>query len=78
MFALSSASPGGFGGYRGLAALRQMLELGLAARVLPAMISLPQAHEAFDDAGGLLHPRPRDMLDRLPAALLAASPRMAA
>jgi chromate reductase, NAD(P)H dehydrogenase (quinone) len=73
VFALGSASPGSFGGYRGLVALRQMLELGLAARVLPAMISVPQAHEVFDDAGELLHSRTGDMLDRILGDLVAAS-----
>lgn len=73
VFALGSASPGGFGGYRGLVALRQMLELGLAARVLPSMICISQAHEAFDGAGELAHPRNRDMLDHLLANLVAAA-----
>lgn len=35
VFALGSASPGPFGGYRGLMVLRQSLELALMARVLP-------------------------------------------
>lgn len=55
------------------AALRQMLELGLAASVLPAMISVPQAHEAFDGAGDLLHQRTGGMLDQLLGELVGAS-----
>ncbi|MCQ4162393.1 NAD(P)H-dependent oxidoreductase [Roseomonas sp. GC11] len=56
VYALGSASPGGFGGYRGLVALRGVLELGLGARVLPQMVSVPAAHQAFDEAGELTTP----------------------
>ena len=53
MFALGSASPGGFGGMRGLIALRQSLELGLGCHVLPEQISVSRAHDAFEDNGHL-------------------------
>lgn len=56
-FAIGSASIGALGGYRGLIALRHVLELGLQARVLPAMISVPAANEGFDDQSGLRNPR---------------------
>lgn len=72
VFALGSASPGGFGGYRGLVSLRSMLELGLSARVLPTMISVPQANEAFDDAGELYNSHTRDLLDQVLTNLLVA------
>jgi chromate reductase, NAD(P)H dehydrogenase (quinone) len=52
-FALGSASPGGFGGMRGLIVLRQTLTLGLGAVVLPEQISVPRANEAFDQRGHL-------------------------
>ena len=53
VFAIGSASPGAFGGMRGLIALRQTLEMGLGALVLPDQISVSKAGEAFDDHGHL-------------------------
>ena len=53
VFALGSASPGALGGMRGLMALRQVLELGLGALVLPDQIGVPRAGEAFGDDGHL-------------------------
>ena len=50
-FALASASPGNFGGLRGLLSLRQTLELGLGALVIPEQFLLPRAREAFDADG---------------------------
>ena len=73
VFALGSASPGGFGGYRGLMSLRNSLELQLGARVLPTMVSVGTAHEAFDDDGDLKHPFPNQMLGRLVPELLSAA-----
>jgi NAD(P)H-dependent FMN reductase len=49
---LLSASPSMVGGNRGLWALRVPLE-HLGARIFPGMFSLAQAHQAFDDDGGL-------------------------
>lgn len=73
VYALGSASPGGFGGYRGLIALRHTLELGLAAHVLPQMLSVPGAPQAFDAEGQLTAPGPRQMLEQLAAKLIAAA-----
>lgn len=53
VFALSSASPGGMGGLRGLTTVRQVLELGLGALVLPEQFAVPRANDAFDDNGHL-------------------------
>ena len=53
VFALGAASPGGFGGMRGLIATRQVLELGLNALVLPDQIAIPKAMDAFEDNGHL-------------------------
>lgn len=69
-FALGSASPGSFGGYRALMALRHLLELTLAARVLPQMVSVPVAAKAFDAQGGLQDAQPRAKLEALVAHLL--------
>lgn len=77
VFALGSASPGPFGGYRGLMALRQTLELGLGARVLPSMVSVGQAVNAFDDAGDLIPDFPKQLADRTLSQLLDAAQRNA-
>jgi chromate reductase, NAD(P)H dehydrogenase (quinone) len=53
VFAIGSASPGGFGGLRGCLATRQVLELGLGALVLPDQILVPKAMSAFDEHGHL-------------------------
>jgi len=49
VFAIASASPGKFGGLRAAMALRQVLELGCGALVLPEQVSVSQADHAFDD-----------------------------
>lgn len=53
VFAIGAASPGALGGIRGLIALRQTLELGLGAIVLPDQIVVPKAVDAFEDNGHL-------------------------
>ena len=50
--ALVAASPGYFGGYRGLQQLRYLLG-NIGVVVLPEMFSLPGAHEAFAEDGSL-------------------------
>ncbi len=68
-YALGSASPGAFGGYRGLMALRNTLELGVGAHVLPAMVSVGMANQAFNEQGELIPPMARQMLERLVSQL---------
>lgn len=70
VFALGAASPGGFGGYRGLMQLRQSLELQLSALIVPEMVSVPAAHQAFDDAGTLTAERPAAMLKTVAGRLI--------
>ena len=53
VFAISSASPGRSGGLRSLMALRQILELGCGALVIPEQVSVPRADQAFDDMDNL-------------------------
>jgi chromate reductase, NAD(P)H dehydrogenase (quinone) len=53
VFALGAASPSSAGGVRGLIALRQILELGCGALVLPEQITVGRAGQAFDDMDNL-------------------------
>lgn len=52
-FALGAASPDPLGGVRGLLALRQVLELGCGALVIPEQVIVPNAENAFDDLDNL-------------------------
>src|SRR5580658_6665160 len=54
VFAIGSASSGPGGGLRSLMALRQILELGCGALVLPEQLSVAEADEAFDDMDNLV------------------------
>lgn len=74
VFAISSASHGPLGGYRGLTVLRQKLELGLGAMVMPAMAAVGSAHEAVDADGNLkLNERNKMMLDKAISQLIATT-----
>jgi NAD(P)H-dependent FMN reductase len=53
VFAVGSTSNRRHGGYRALMALRQVLELGLGALVIPEQVAVHEAAHAFDDAGDL-------------------------
>jgi NAD(P)H-dependent FMN reductase len=53
VFAVGSASPGAFGGIRGLFHVRTVLEIGVGALVLPDQLGIAKAGEAFDDHGHL-------------------------
>lgn len=48
-FALGGASNGMYGAMRSLLALRQILEIGCGALVIPDQIAVPRAADAFDD-----------------------------
>ena len=49
---LLATSPGALGGLRGLVTLRSILG-NIGVLVLPDQVTIPKAHEAFDDAGQL-------------------------
>jgi NAD(P)H-dependent FMN reductase len=53
VFALGSATSGSGGGIRSLMALRQILELGCGALVLPEQVSVARAELAFDENDNL-------------------------
>ncbi|MBZ0171876.1 MAG: NAD(P)H-dependent oxidoreductase [Phycisphaerales bacterium] len=65
---LVSASPGYYGGYRGLQQVRYVLG-NIGVVVLPDMFALPRAHEAFTDAGSLVDPKQQEMARGLGATL---------
>jgi NAD(P)H-dependent FMN reductase len=54
VFAISSASPGRSGGLRSLMALRQILELGCGALVIPEQVAIQQADDAFDEMDNII------------------------
>jgi NAD(P)H-dependent FMN reductase len=53
VFAIGGASNGQYGAMRSLLALRQVLEIGCGALVIPEQIAVNKAAEAFDDMENL-------------------------
>ena len=76
-FALGSASPGGFGGMRSLLALRQVLEIGCGALVIPEQVTVARADQAFDDMDNLKDESLAGTLKTAVRALIDAAQRMA-
>ena len=62
VFAIASASPEAAGGLRSLMALRQILELGCGALVIPEQVAIPDAERAFDDRDNLVEARLMNLL----------------
>jgi len=62
VFAIASASPGSSGGLRSLMALRQILELGCGALVIPEQVAVASAEFAFDDKDELADMRLGNLL----------------
>jgi NAD(P)H-dependent FMN reductase len=73
IFALAAASPGALGGYRGLMAVRQVLELGCGATVLPEQVAVRDAANAFDANDNLHDPRTAEALRALLGRLVEAT-----
>jgi NAD(P)H-dependent FMN reductase len=65
VFAIGGASDGAYGAMRSLMALRQVLELGCGALVIPDQIAVMRASEAFDDMDNLKEERLSGMLKRI-------------
>ncbi|WP_106752738.1 NADPH-dependent FMN reductase [Pannonibacter carbonis] len=70
VFAIGSASTGALGGIRGLIGTRTILEIGLGALLIPDMIMVPNAAEAFDDKGDLRNERSMASLNALVKRLI--------
>ncbi|HLH88126.1 MAG TPA: NAD(P)H-dependent oxidoreductase [Xanthobacteraceae bacterium] len=73
IFAVGAASPGPLGGYRGLMALRQALELGCGATVLSEQVAVRDAANAFDADDSLRDPRSAEALKALLERLVDAA-----
>jgi NAD(P)H-dependent FMN reductase len=65
VFALGGASDGTYGAMRSLMALRQVLELGCGALVLPEQIAVSRVSEAFDEIDNLKEERMANLLKRV-------------
>ena len=76
-FALGAASPDPLGGARGLLALRQVLELGCGALVIPDQITVIRASEAFDEKDNLKDERAAGTLKRVAQRLTDMAREMA-
>jgi NAD(P)H-dependent FMN reductase len=73
VFALGSASNGGMGGLRSLTTVRQVLELGVGALVLPDQFAVPRANDAFGDDGHLKNKDQQEMFKGLIQKLARAA-----
>jgi chromate reductase len=77
VFAISGASPGYYGGMRSLLHLRQILEVGIGATVIPQQLALPRAGDAFAEDGSLKDKGQQDMLKGVVEALAVAARKFA-
>ncbi len=73
--ALFAASPGGFGGMRGLIHLRHILQ-NFNVLVLSEQFVLPRAHEAFADDGSIKDPKQAAALSALAQRLVTVTAKM--
>jgi NAD(P)H-dependent FMN reductase len=73
--AVVSASPGALGGLRGLVTVRSILG-NIGVFVLPDQVSIPKAHEAFDDAGHLKDERQTKKIAALAKGLVAFTAKL--
>ena len=75
--ALLSASPGAFGGMRGLMTVRAILG-GIKALVIPDQLAVPKAHEAFDADGKLKDPKQQASVEAIARRLVTVVARLRA
>ena len=77
VFAIGGASDSPYGALRSLMALRQILELGCGALVLPEQITVFHASEAFDEMDNLKDERTAATLKRVALRLTEAAQEIA-
>ena len=75
VFAISGASGGYYGAMRGLLHLRQILEVGVGATVIPQQLALPRAGDAFEADGSLKDQAQQKLLTVVVEALAIAAKR---
>src|SRR4029078_8480679 len=76
--AISGASPGYYGAMRSLLNLRQILEIGIGATVIPQQLALPRAMDAFEDDGSLKDKAQQNLCKSVVEALAVAARKFAA
>jgi len=77
VFALGAASNGTYGGMRSIMALRQSLELGCGALVIPEQITVREAAHAFDENDDLKDERSAALLRTLARRLVELARQIA-
>lgn len=75
--AILSASPGALGGIRGLQTLRLLLG-NMRMIVLPDMLAVGNADQAFDEAGALKDPKQQAAVENVVAKLIATATKLKA
>jgi NAD(P)H-dependent FMN reductase len=78
VFAISGAAPGYYGAMRSLLHLRQILELGVGATVIPQQLALPRAGDAFEADGSLKDEAQQKQLAGVVESLVVAARKFAA
>ena len=73
VFAISGASPGGYGAMRSLLHLRQSLEVGVGATVILQQIAVSRAMDAFDNDGSLKDKGQQELCKTVVEALAIAA-----
>lgn len=72
--AISSISPGGLGGLRGLVSLRMILS-NIGVHVIPTQAAIGSAFQAFDEKGNLANDGQKEMLENVLKQLIEISKR---
>ena len=72
---IMTATPGGYGGVRGLPHLRQILS-ALGVIVLPTQVQLAHADRAFDEAGKLIDPKMMQAVESMAKSLAETAKRL--